>query len=137
MRRSEQRRRLTVATGAPRGRRSRPWVVEPRPPPRRFCRGALAGASPPGVRQADRHIHLGGAVILRETEKRNVTVAPHQVPAALTAVVMPDAFLPGRRAPGAVSGVARAMPRPVSLNDFGGRLPRDLAGLDGRAARRP
>src|SRR5207247_7101483 len=93
-------------------------------------------ALPPGIGRTDWGIHLGGAVILRESKERHMAIAPHQVPTALPAVVVPNAFGGGGRIHRAVACVARTHPRPVALDQFVDRAPGDYTGFDRRAIRR-
>ena|ERR1041385_55654 len=58
-----------------------------------------------------------------------MSIAPHHIPAALPAIVMPDTSLVSGRGYGPIAGIARAVPGPVTLNNFVGRISGNLAGF--------
>ena len=88
---------------------------------------------PPGVGLVYGEADFVGAEVFWEHEHGDVAIAPDDVPASLTFVVVPDTFGAGSGADDAIAGVARAHPGPIALDEFIGGALGDLAGFDGGA----
>lgn len=62
-------------------------------------------------------------------------VSPHDIPAALAPIVVPETFSQGGPVYYAISGIPRPHPRPVALDDLPDRAQGNLAGFDGSPGR--